>query len=222
MRISDVETLRVLADPLRVRIIEAFGQHGDEPVAVKEIARTLGEPLTKLYYHVNLLEQHGLVVVASSRLVSGIVEKRYRPAAQRFELDKSILVGGEARVHEALKSVVASVFDATVAEIDDAVLAGRARLVDDESDDETAVGEAIVLSKGLDRLTRAEAVAFRERLRALYEEFGAHSGAKARPGAGEPGERHPFGLVLAFYPMAEPEPKPKRQLRARTKKGGAS
>ena len=75
----DIETLRVLADPLRLRMLEVFGQHGREPLTVKEIARSLGEPLTKLYYHVNLLEQHGLIVVASSRLVSGILEKHYRP-----------------------------------------------------------------------------------------------------------------------------------------------
>jgi DNA-binding transcriptional ArsR family regulator len=211
MRISDVETLRVLADPLRVRILEAFGHHGREPITVKQIARTINEPLTKLYYHVNLLEQHGLLVVASSRLVSGIVEKRYRPAAQRFEVDKSILAGGAAPVHDAMRSMVASIFTATVTEIDDAVHAGRARLDEDEADE--ADGEAVVLSKGLGRLTHAEAVAFRTRLRALYDEFGRHSDAASSTGLDETGERHPFGLVLAFYPLAEPPPKRTRRRR---------
>jgi DNA-binding transcriptional ArsR family regulator len=207
MRISDLETVRVLADPLRLRILETYGQHAGRPLTVKEIARSLGEPLTKLYYHVNLLEQHGLLVVASSRLVSGIVEKRYIPAAERFEIDKAILAGGTLGAHEAMRSVLASVFDAARADIEDAVRAGRARLEDepDGGDDR----EPVLLSKGIDRLTRAEAAEFRRRLRALYEEFShasdADPGRRRRGGADE---RHPFGTVLAFYPVAEPPKRP--------------
>ena len=206
MRISDIETLRVLADPLRLRMLEVFGQHGREPLTVKEIARSLGEPLTKLYYHVNLLEQHGLIVVASSRLVSGIVEKHYRPAADRFEVDKSILASGPGLAHEAMRSVVASIFDATREDIEDAVHAGRARLSDEDEDGDDE-REPVLLSKGLARLSHTDAVEFRQRLKDLYEEFGDRSDAGGRPDEG----RHPFGLLLVLYPMADP-PAPKRRL----------
>ncbi len=174
MRISDVETLRVLADPLRLRILESFGQHGGRAeLTVKEIAASLGEPVTKLYYHVNLLEQHGLIVVSSSRLVSGILEKRYRPAADRFEIDKSILATDTGLAHEAMRSVMTSVFNSTSADIEDAVRAGRARLSEDEDEDDGR--EPVLLSKGLARLTHAQAVAFRKRLIEVFAEFGEGS-----------------------------------------------
>jgi DNA-binding transcriptional ArsR family regulator len=216
LRVSDLDTLRVLADPLRLRILETFGHHERQPLTVKEMARSLGEPVTKLYYHVNLMEQHGLVLVASSRLVSGILEKRYLPAAERFEVDKGILAAGTLVAHEAMRSVVSSVFQAAQADIEDAVHAGRARL--DEAEDEGDGAEPVLLSKGLDRLTHAEAVVFRQRLQALFAEFSKHSGAAAgtgrgrrtRDGAGTD-ERHPFGLVLAFYPVAEPPRKTRRR-----------
>jgi hypothetical protein len=220
LRISDLETLRVLADPLRLRILEAFGHQDRRPLSVKEVARALEEPLTKLYYHVNLMEQHGLLVVASSRLVSGILEKRYLPAAERFEIDKGILGAGTLVAHEAMRSVVSSVFAAAQSDIEAAVHAGRAR-IEDEAEDADAGDdrEPVLLSKGLDRLTRAEAAEFRRRLRALYEEFGRHSDedrehhdrGRGKAAAG----RRPFGLVLAFYPIADaPTTSPRRTRRA--------
>jgi hypothetical protein len=109
--------------------------------------------------------------------------------------------------------MVASVFDATRADIEDAVRAGLAKLEDEEDTDDGR--EPILLSKGVDRLTHGEAVEFRKRLQALYAEFGRHSDAartrKAGRGAAE--ERRPFGLVLSFYPLADAGPTPGRQPR---------
>jgi hypothetical protein len=204
LRISDVETLRVLADPLRLRILEVFGQHGVEPLTVKTMARSLNEPLTKLYYHVNLLEQHGLLLVASSRLVSGILEKRYLPAAHRIEVDKSIVATGPP-VQEAIRSIFTTLFDATVTDLDDAIHSGRASLAEDQDPDDG--GEPILLSKGIGRLSHADGVEFRRRLTALYEEFASRAG-EADAGTAEAG--HPYGLVVAFYPMAEPPPRRRR------------
>lgn len=79
--ISDAETLRALADPLRLRILWILMEHPDGalPVmSVKELAADLGEPQTKLYRHVKHLEAAGLIKAVSSRVVSGIVEQRYQ------------------------------------------------------------------------------------------------------------------------------------------------
>lgn len=91
LTITDLEVVRVVSDRLRLRLLEAFGRTRGAPRTVKEVARELGEPPTKLYYHVNLLEQHGLLIVAESNLVSGIVEKRYLPAAKSFRIDRRLL-----------------------------------------------------------------------------------------------------------------------------------
>lgn len=73
MMIEDAETLRVLADPLRLRIRELMVR----PCTVKQVAAVLGIAPTKLYYHINLLEKHKLIVVVAARVVSGIIEKQY-------------------------------------------------------------------------------------------------------------------------------------------------
>jgi DNA-binding transcriptional ArsR family regulator len=83
--VEDVESLRALADPIRIAILAALMEtrHGDLPVmSVKELAATLGEPQTKLYRHVRQLEAAGLIKVAATRMVSGILEHRYQ-ACQR-------------------------------------------------------------------------------------------------------------------------------------------
>src|SRR5215471_2523012 len=83
--ITDVETLKALADPLRLKMLSALmrGRPDDLPVlSVKELAHELGEPQTKLYRHVKQLEAAGLIRAVASRVVSGIVEQRYQ-ASQR-------------------------------------------------------------------------------------------------------------------------------------------
>lgn len=82
--VSDADGLKALADPTRLAILAALMGNGPElPVmSVKELAAELGEPQTKLYRHVRVLEAAGLVKVAATRIVSGIVEQRYQ-ACQR-------------------------------------------------------------------------------------------------------------------------------------------
>ena len=84
--IDSVEGLRALADPVRLAILSALdtrARDGELPVmSVKELAQHLGEPQTKLYRHVKQLEAAGLIEVAATRMVSGILEQRYR-ARQR-------------------------------------------------------------------------------------------------------------------------------------------
>jgi DNA-binding transcriptional ArsR family regulator len=82
--IARVEELKALSDPTRLAILETLMAAGPElPVmSVKQLAEVLDEPQTKLYRHVRQLESVGLIRVAASRMVSGILEQRYQ-AAQR-------------------------------------------------------------------------------------------------------------------------------------------
>ena len=104
--ISDVETLRTLADPLRLAILSALMDDGPEfrVMSVKELAEELGEPQTKLYRHVKQLEAAGLIRVAASRLVSGIVEQRYQASQRDISLGPELLNSREA-VEESLAFV---------------------------------------------------------------------------------------------------------------------
>jgi DNA-binding transcriptional ArsR family regulator len=195
-RISRLDTVRVLADPLRLRLLEAMASRLDEPWTVKELARALGEPPTKLYYHVNLLEEHGILVVTGSRLVSGIVEKRYQLVAANISVDQGVLSTGEHGVDEALHSVLSTIFGGAGEDIQRSIHAGVASL-HRESDDPAR--EPVILSKGIDRLTPERAAELRERLKALIAEFGE------TPGQDSSEKRHQplYGLVVAFYPMAD-------------------
>src|ERR1700757_2392666 len=76
--IEDVDTLKVLADPVRLRIHFEL----EEPRTVKELAAALHMPQTRLYYHVKRLEKAGLIGVVSRRTVSGIEERTYRTTAR--------------------------------------------------------------------------------------------------------------------------------------------
>jgi len=79
--ITEVEALRALADPTRLAILSALMEprHGELPImSAKELAAQLGDSQTKLYRHIKQLESAGLIRVAATRMVSGILEQRYQ------------------------------------------------------------------------------------------------------------------------------------------------
>ena len=127
--ISDLAVLRVLSDGLRLQLLEAFGRTRGVPRSVKEVAREIGQSPTKLYYHVNLLEEHGLLLVAESRLVSGILEKKYVPAARQFTVDKTLLRMADGDGDESLDVLgrtVETILQSTADDFKRAVVAGTA------------------------------------------------------------------------------------------------
>lgn len=91
--VDDVDVLRAMADPTRMAILAALMKsRRDLPVmSVKELAAELGEPQTKLYRHVRQLEAAGLIRVASTRMVSGILEQRYQAGQRDLVLGRGML-----------------------------------------------------------------------------------------------------------------------------------
>src|SRR5688500_17702946 len=106
--ISNLETLKVISEPLRIQLLELVAE---EPRTVKQLAGELGIAATKLYYHVNLLELHGLIRVTSTRIVSGIIEKQYQVTACRFRVERSLLDLTPAAGDTPLDTLVSSMFD---------------------------------------------------------------------------------------------------------------
>jgi DNA-binding transcriptional ArsR family regulator len=204
--ITKLETVRVLADPLRLRIIEAMATKLDHAWSVKELAKALGEPPTKLYYHVNMLEEHGLLVVTGSQLVSGILEKRYQLVAASIGVDRTLLTAGDSGVDEALHGILATIFSTAEEDIQASIRAGIASLHAGHEGER----ERIVLSKSVDLMTPERAELFRERLTALMAEFDVP--ADAEP---ERKDGMPYGLVVAFYPMAQTPSRTTRRPRAK-------
>jgi len=106
--VNDVEVLKALADPTRLAIMSALMKSGsDLPVmSVKELAAELGEPQTKLYRHVRQLEAVGLIRVAGTRLVSGILEQRYQACQRDLTLDRGFLREHADESEQAMQAVL--------------------------------------------------------------------------------------------------------------------
>jgi DNA-binding transcriptional ArsR family regulator len=89
--IEDLDALKAVADPLRLRILFETTYI---PRTVKELAALLDVPQTRLYYHVKMLQRHRLLTVAERRMVSGIEERRYLSPRGGFTISPNLL--GEA------------------------------------------------------------------------------------------------------------------------------
>ncbi|WP_143686935.1 helix-turn-helix domain-containing protein [Streptomyces sp. TLI_171] len=165
--VTDVATLKALADPLRLAVLGALMKHDPEPLSVKEIAAELEEAPTKLYRHVKQLEQAELVFVAETRLVSGIVESRYRSAQHSLRLSPQVYAEGD-EPPAALGAMLAAM-DLVRADFQRKFLAGRVDLTP------AAQGNPLPgkFAHTSVRLTREQLLKLRARLdEALDEVFG--------------------------------------------------
>lgn len=89
--IRSLDQLKILGDPLRKRLLEAFILTVG---TTKQVAKSLGEPPTKLYHHVDALERAGLIELRSTRQNRGTLEKHYGAVAKAFRVDPDLLPGG--------------------------------------------------------------------------------------------------------------------------------
>ncbi len=86
--LTSTDAIRAVADPLRLRILFEATYTAR---TVKELAGLLDVPQTRLYYHVKLLERHGLLTVVERRMVSGIEERRYQAGRLGFTISPALL-----------------------------------------------------------------------------------------------------------------------------------
>lgn len=87
--IDSSEAIKAIADPLRVRLLQLMMMASNRSWTVKEIATELGQPVTKLYHHIKLLEAADLIRDVETRVVSGIVEHRYQAMQRSLRYDSN-------------------------------------------------------------------------------------------------------------------------------------
>jgi DNA-binding transcriptional ArsR family regulator len=191
--VDDAKTLKALSDPLRLSILTVLmDRTSGRAVAltVKDLADRLAESQTKLYRHVKLLQDVGLVQVAETRVISGNVEHRYRTGQLSLRIDDGFL-SGAAPIDDALDTL-----DALWSRHHDALFAAlRAERGRTGGPGSTArIKPSLIALNGAIPLGRAQE--FTERLRALAEEFSAV-------------ESDPHGvvtnIVIAYYASGESE-----------------
>ena len=78
--LTEITQLEALANPTRMRVLLEASQ----PTTVAAVADRLGMPKTRLYYHVNLLVEAGLLTQVDERKSGARIERIYRVAARNF------------------------------------------------------------------------------------------------------------------------------------------
>ena len=114
--LKNLDQIKVLADPLRIRVLEAFCQER----TTKQVADVLGENATKLYHHVDALERVGLIAPSRTRQNRGTVEKYYLAVARTFRASSRAFEPKGKRAGEksaALMKMMSNIFDTTAAEL---------------------------------------------------------------------------------------------------------
>lgn len=187
--IEDLETLKVLTDNLRVRILRTFGR---EARTVKEIAERLDMPQAKLYYHVNMLEKHAIIKVVETRIVSGIIEKLYRVTAKSYRPGAGLLSAVSPSDEQSqMEAMLQSVMEAAREDLRHSLSKGIASL-----DEQAPLAQKVEIAYRTLYLT-PEAL---EEFRREFEELLKRTGSKSRTPA--PGEKT-YNFFYLHFPDGE-------------------
>ncbi len=183
--INDLETLKVVADPVRNQILEVLEK---KPQNVKEVADKLGLAPSKLYYHFNMLEKVGLIKVVETRQVANLIEKYYHTTSSFIDIDHNLLNFSTVEGKENMFTMVSSTIDTTREDLLRSLQARSLQL------EQGVAGKlrSVTLSRHLSNMTDEKADEFHKRLEGLLEEF-IDSDTK------DP-EQQTFAMTIAMYP----------------------
>ena len=163
--VTDIDTIKALADPTRMAILRALSRDR-LPKSAKELAEDLDQPQTKLYRHLKVLQEAGLIEPAETRVVSGIVETKYRAMQSAVSINPGEHLD---ETREAMHSVIAGSLndyrDRMLRSVD---LDGPEAAVDEEAAKKRGI---LINLSGTISAERADD--FERRLEALVTEFDA-------------------------------------------------
>lgn len=173
--IRDVAAVKALTDPFRRNLLDLL----DTPRTVRELADAVDRPADRLYYHLSLLERHGLVRVHEERGA----ERRYQVAAQRFEIDPALTL-----TPATLDGLINTVLDRVQREF---AAATRRRRKAGEP-------KRATLSFEHYRLSDEEAEELTRRLDEVLAEYPV-----VKPGEDDDDGRRVFGVLRALWPVED-------------------
>lgn len=187
-RISDLKQVKALAHPLRMRIIESMAAAG--PMTTKQVAELLGEKPTRLYHHVDLLHQAGLIRLTHTRKNRGTTEKYYEAIARQFRADSTLFTDESPDdAGSGLRPMIRTVFDSTMSEM--------LRLVDAHQLGKPIEEEGL-LSYIEMHLTQEQIDEVQQKLKDVLEHLQSLEDPEADPDAEQ---LRKFRLTLAHYPL---------------------
>ena len=163
--VDNLDTLKVLADPLRIRMLDLMR----DPCTVKQVATELKKPPTKLYYHITQLEKHGLIVLVDTRIVSGIIEKHYQTVAHTLRVKRHLLSPSPDNSDvSGLELTISSLWQDVMENLRESALSG---IIDTSGDDNKLNPATLNLRSMYLALNPEQATEFLTRYRALVSEF---------------------------------------------------
>lgn len=201
--VIDPLTLKVLADPSRSYLVYSLAESAKP---AKQLAAEMDCPITRLYYHLQQLEKHGLIFVERTRKVSGIQEKHYRASARSFVVDRAPEGAAGQSDQARSQALLGFVFDQTRLDISHGLLSGRINT----GKLPTEAG-ALMAYRSVLKLDPAQAQRLYDRLLAVYRDYEAVAKTPATDG-------DYYALVASVYPTQQQHPQPglKPRMRART------
>jgi len=176
-KIHDLTQVRLLSDPLKLRLLQAFAERAK---TTKQVAAEIGEGVTKLYRHVDALHAAGLLVIVDEKQKRGAVERTFRAVANRFEADPALFGHGPG--------------DDGNGSIRDLLHAGEDEIM-------KALASAADGGHQEPTIIRLRGTATPRRIAALRQSLAAW--IESAQDNDEPGEEttEAFGALVAFYPI---------------------
>ena len=174
--------MKVLADPLRIRILELFC----EERTTKQVAGILEQPPTRLYHHVSALERVGLIRLARTQQRRGALEKYYLAVARTFSADSRLFSSSTAaQAKEATGEVAAQMLENTAADL---------RVLIEHGEGLEALDQECILSYLEVRASPKELKAIRDKLMKVIKGT-SRRGSKAGAASSS------YRLTVAFFPL---------------------
>jgi DNA-binding transcriptional ArsR family regulator len=183
--VADAAALKALADPLRLHMLEVLARDPARTWTVKELAAQMQQPVTRLYHHMKLLESANLVIDAETRIVSGIVEHRYRSAQRSIKLDEKMFGGADTR--DASIATVSGIVEQTREDLE-----AYLRRPDADAD-------KVTIGRALARLTEEERLEAMARLEHVIDDITARRQDVERTGLPR------SAITVVMHPMADDE-----------------
>lgn len=159
MLIDDLATFQMLSHPVRTAILQLILSRR---LSVREMADELGVPVTRLYYHVNMLEEAGLIRVVATQKAGAMIQRLYQASAQTYR-PSSALVESVDDPREAARVATAVMLDPARFDLE--------RSLTQRFTDPAGPLPKVSLGRTITALSPERADAFVERLLALVEEF---------------------------------------------------
>ncbi len=181
--IDDVRVLEVLNNAMRLRMLH----HLMEPSSARELAEQLEVPVTRLYYHLDILEGVGVIQVVETRKRGALLQRIYQTTARSMSPIGGLIENSTDR-ESVIQVAVGVVLDGARADATVGLVDHFDRVDRGEAESKGAFGRTIAF------LPEEKAKEFARRISVLAEEMAE---AEDREGIG-------YAFSFVFFPMVGP------------------